>query len=67
MQKTRHVNTVKSQEIKFVRVSITTHERLGKFGRKEEKYGEIVKRLLDTVEMYEGKYGKIDVEIQAGV
>jgi hypothetical protein len=41
---------VKERDTKFVEVSKETHKRLGDFGTKNEKYGEIVKRLLDIAE-----------------
>lgn len=55
------VNAVKSQNTKFVAVSTETHQRLGDFGKKSESYGRIVSRLLDTVELYQTKYGEINL------
>jgi len=43
-------NMTKKRDTKFVEVSIKTHERLGNIGRKNEKYGAIVERLLDIAE-----------------
>ena len=51
----------KNQDTKVVTMSKKTHDRLGEIGKKNEKYGAIVERLIDTVEMYEKMYGKIEV------
>ncbi len=53
---------VKERDTKFVEVSKNTHMRLGSFGQKNETYGAIVTRLLNTVEEYEKMYGVIKNE-----
>jgi len=49
----------KNPDIKVVTMSKKTHDRLGEFGKKNEKYGAIVERLLDTVEEFEIRSGGI--------
>lgn len=62
MKKSNCVHAVQPLECKIVRVSEETHARLGDYGKKKESYGRIVSRLLDTVEMYQEKYGELTTD-----
>lgn len=54
----RKVNAVKNKDTTHIEISRKTHSELGDFGKKNESYEKIVSRLLQTVKMYEEKYGK---------
>ena len=57
----RKVNAVKNRDTTHIEISRDTHNKLGDFGKKNESYDEIVKRLINTVKMYEEKHGKEEV------